>query len=246
MATTPNARNKQDMRAKAEAAAVASTCEFLKLKSTEAQQIYALYLQGIAEHKPAKTVIEEIKNYLIGQLGLLATVASAIAPVAYDRCVSGAFQKTLLDAAVFEIPESPEAVPTLSLTLEDYQKFTEFCATLPDLSANGKALLLALIVFYRKNFHPSYWVRYDRKNIFYLAGLHQCSPVQQEALTRYLHKYCGLNMRVIGSKQPIVCYDFVWMHEQAPADDSKNPILNLGPLTQTTLQNVVSKITTEL
>lgn len=242
MATTPNTRNKQDMRARAEAAAVASTCEFLKLKTDEAQQIYAIYLKGMAQQDPYEKVVAAMHEYLEKTLGLVPNIAAALAPIAYDRCASGAFQQTLLDAAVFELPNMPEAAPALSLTLEDYQKFAEFCSTLPNFSTNCKSLLLSLIVFYRKNFHPSYWVRYDRKNIFYLAGLHMQSPAQQESLTRYLHKYCGLNMRVIGSNQPIVCYDFTWIHEQPPAGDTKNPVLNLGPLTQTTVQNVVAKI----
>lgn len=91
MATTPNTRNKQDMRAKAEAAAVASACEFLKLKTVEAQEIYAIYCQGMTKQESATSITSTIEQYLLTNLELMPTVAAAIAPLAYERCASGAF-----------------------------------------------------------------------------------------------------------------------------------------------------------
>ena len=245
---TPNTRNKKDMKSRAEAASIASSKEFLRLKSAESQKVYEKYLEGVKSNLSPEQNIVAIQDLLVSGFELGTDIATALAPVLYERCSSGWFQHTLIDATLFELSEegptdqlSVTEVPTIAITLNDYQHFADFCHALPEFSRRCKTLLLALITFYRYNYHPSNWVRYDRKNIFYLAGLHTKSASTQETLTQYLHKNCGLNMRVVGSNQPIVCYDFSWIHDQPPIGDA-NPLLNFGPMTPVTLRSVIDKI----
>lgn len=172
-------------------------------------------------------------------------VAHDVAATMYERCASGAFQRTLLDSPSDDLvadENSGDSTLVLRITLADYRQIAEFCTTLPDLSIETCRLLLALVVFYRYHYHPSNWVRYDRKNIFYLAGLQKKPLAAQELLTQYLHAHCGLQMRVVGSNQPIVCYDCPWLHDQPAPGESTNPLINLGPMTPTALSAAAAKL----
>lgn len=237
----PNTRNKKTMQARAAASAVAASRDFLELKSPEAQAVYATYMTCISDGASDKETIAAITQTMLNELHLVPEVAENAAKVAYERFVSGAFQNTLLE--VNPTTESDSDSPlALRITLSDYWQITTFCASLPDVSTDICRLLLALTVFYRYHYHPSNWVRYDRKNIFYLAGLHRKPVASQEALTQYLHVHCGLQMRVVGSNQPIVCYDCEWLHDQPTPGDVANPFLNLGPMTPTALAEAVTKL----
>lgn len=49
-------------------------------------------------------------------------------------------------------------------------------------------------------------------------------------------------MRVVGSNQPIVCYDCEWLHDQPAPGESANPFINLGPMTPASLYAAVTKL----
>lgn len=237
----PNTRNKKTMQARAAASAVAASRDFLELKSPEAQAVYATYMTCAANGASDKETIAALTQTMLNELHLVPDVAESAAKVAYERFVSGAFQNTLLEATPTADPD-PDAPLALRITLSDYRQITAFCASLSDASTDIRRLLLALIVFYRYHYHPSNWVRYDRKNVFYLAGLHRKPVAFQEALTQYLHVHCGLQMRVVGSNHPIVCYDFTWIHDQPAAGGPQNPYLTLGAMTPEALKTVLDKI----
>jgi len=256
---TPNTRNKKEVKARAKVAAVAATKEFLSLKSREAQKLFEVYSAGVQLGKSPKLIKGDIQNTLVESFGIPLNIAMSVSSEVYDRCASGSFQKTLIGATAVDIeverksttegekgeeetpPSTPQKEAAIKITLKDYQYFTELCHSLSGFSRQCKTLLLSLIVFYRYNYHPSNWVHYDRKNIFFLAGLHTKTAEQQGVLTQYLHRFCGLNMRVVGSNQPIVCYDFAWMHDQPPAGDA-NPLITLGPLSPASLKSIVEKV----
>lgn len=251
----PNNRNKKEVKARAKVAAIAATKEFLNLKSREAQKLFEVYISGTNSGKSPKIIKGDIQETLVQAFGIPLDIASSVAPEIYDRCASGTFQKTVIESEDKDAAAAPEdalaaegapkattaEATMIKISLKDYQYFTEFCHSLSGFSKQCKALLLSLIVFYRYNYHPSNWVHYDRKNIFYLAGLHMKTAEQQGALTQYLHRFCGLNMRVVGSNQPIVCYDFSWMHEEPPIGEN-NPMITLGALTPPSLRSVIEKV----
>ena len=61
-------------------------------------------------------------------------------------------------------------------------------------------------------YHHSGWMRYDRKEIFAIATpLSKLSATNQTKLTQDLHALFGIDMRVIGSNQPIPCYSLPWL-----------------------------------
>lgn len=122
---------------------------------------------------------------------------------------------------------------------------------LPSTTENKKImkLILSLAFLYRLNFHHSGWVKYDRKAAFYLAGLSKIPVSEQEMLINIIHHYYGLNMRVVGSNNPIPCYQFTWSDVQPPtpnsnvdAPGSTTDLIDLGPLTPDTIESLVTAI----
>ena len=128
------------------------------------------------------------------------------------------------------------------ITLEDYNKFVEFVRADPKIDDASKSLLLAFIVFYRKNYHKTGWIRYDKKSIFHLAGLSKLSFAKQEAATKYLHNHYDLNMRVIGANQPIACFTLPWLQDEKAAGSSENPYITLEDFSPEGLQKILAKI----
>lgn len=104
------------------------------------------------------------------------------------------------------------------LTSKDVEIFDRLTSQDPNVSQYLRRLLLALMMYYRRNFHPSGWVRYAREEIFFLAGLAALPTKSKEELTQHLFKEYGFSLRVIGSNSPIPCYMIDWLFEQAPSE----------------------------
>lgn len=68
-----------------------------------------------------------------------------------------------------------------------------------------KFLYLALIV-HKWNNHPSGWVRYEREDFFTFWGMNTLKTKEKESIAQDAVKN-GLELRVIGSKEPIICYN---------------------------------------
>ena len=109
-----------------------------------------------------------------------------------------------------------------------------FSAPQPDLSAAMSSyldkhrmmnLMAAFAAHALAFYHHSGWIRYNRKDIFTLAQLNKLPVSEQEKLIKTMHSFFGLNMRVIGSAQPIPCYGLSWLIP--PTEDS--PIHKLNP-----------------
>ena len=93
-------------------------------------------------------------------------------------------------------------------------------------------LLVAFAVFARANPHHSHWIKYDKKTIFYLASLAKLSVSEQESLTRRLHSCYNLHMQVVGSTQPMACFQLTWQEE---ISSGQNPLVDIGPISPQTI-----------
>lgn len=103
-----------------------------------------------------------------------------------------------------------------------------------------KKLLLALVASYRANFHSSGWIKYDKKQIIYLAGLSKLPVMTQEKLFNYLHTSFALQMRVVGSNNPIPCFKFDWI--EVPSQEPDAPVLeshNFGILSPDNISSLL-------
>ena len=230
--------------------------EFLDMKSNETQAVYAVYMAAKDLNKTPEEIKSELNTFLQKRYNFSVTSAKKVVSNLYNSFSKGEFQKTIIDSPSSKpSSSSPDFIDTTSsshevpsessnimLTSQDFQKFVELTQADSEITPEIKKLLLSFIVFYRRNFHPSGWIRYDRKNIFYLAGANLYSVSQQERMTKFLHERYALNMRVVGSNQPTPCYGFSWLQEQPLPGTPNNPYLTLAPLTPEGLESIIKKI----
>lgn len=240
--------------------------QFLDLEPAKFQELYSIFLSAVSlatatdtkkggdiytetwegggDSSPALLSPESarsIKDSLTARIsswGLPQKSAIQIASAFYTYCTSP-----------YTLPFLSATIPT-SRALVSRQDLEFYIATLnttPDLSPQIRRVLLAFAAFYRRNYHPKKWVRYDRKSIFFLAGLSDMSATAQEDLTTTLHKEYGFDLRVIGSKSPVPCFYFDWMASQpAPGLDPSNPYIDLGPYAPQTIAATATKTPDEL
>ena len=67
-----------------------------------------------------------------------------------------------------------------------------------------RKLLYFALVYSKAHDHPTHWIKYDRDVWFNAMGLNYKEPKRKEIITKCFDN--GLELRVIGAKQPIVCY----------------------------------------
>lgn len=92
------------------------------------------------------------------------------------------------------------------------------------------ALLTSFVAYARYNAHPSNWIHYKKHIIFYLAYLDKLKESERISLTQQLHSDYGLNMQVVGSTNPIPCFQFTWMANQPTPGNrfTDNPFMDMG------------------
>lgn len=238
--------------------------QFLDLEPARFQELYNLFLSAVSpkevsaegdiytenweeEEKEKETSplsqedtrsIKELLSARVSSWGIPQKAAIQVASAFYAYCTS------------------PGTLPFLSATApssqayvsrQDLEYYIAALNTTPDLSPQIRRALLAFAAFYRRNYHPKKWVRYDRKSILFLAGLSDMSTAAQKDLTTTLHKEYGLDLRVIGSKSPVSCFYFEWMASQpTPGLDPSNPYIDLGPYTPQTIAATATKTPDEL
>lgn len=233
--------------------------EFFDLKSTTFKRVYTEYSRCVIQKLSQKETEQHLASFLYAVYGFESqTVAPLLAHHLYER-----FSSVSPSSAFIDPPPSPSSALTtpqkegtpvsstppafepqiMQITLLDYQKYIERIQLDTQITMQLKSLLLSFIVFYRRNFHPTGWVRYDKKNILFLAGLSKLSAAHQEKLTSYLHDNYGLNMQVVGSNQPIPCYKIDWLYDQPTPGSTDNPFISLGYFDPKDLQKVITQIT---
>lgn len=220
--------------------------EFLELQTPEIQYLYSIYKTAIKEQHSIAEIRSVIIQALVEKYGFSQPMSLIIFKEVMHFFSSPQFTDTYIDEeALTKIATHVNkkiSIPRISLTLKDYERFNEKVSSDKDMTDQLKRLLLSFIVFYRDNYHPTGWVRYDRNNIFYLAGLSKISTKQQEKMVNYLHLNYNLDMRVVGSTQPIPCYKIDWLYDQENVGKMSNPFLSFGIMSPKNLSSVIEKI----
>ena len=203
---------------------------FVEMYPTETQAVLKLYESLVASSSSASDMSSAISDLLITNYSFSTSAAAAAAV-------------SLLTYLPQMLPSSADT-ENFQIALSDYVTCKELISEDKTATDRTTLLLLSFIVFYRKYFHLSGWIKYDKKNIFHFAGLSKLSSSTQEKLTRYLHEHYGLDMRVVGSNQPIPCFSFKWAVENDrtnPPGTEKNPYIS-GTFTPEGLKNFQSRI----
>lgn len=99
-------------------------------------------------------------------------------------------------------------------------------------------LVVTFAIYARKHPHYSNWIRFDKKEVLYVASLQKLSAKDFRAVSTVAHDKYGLSMQVVGSKQPIPCFQLSWQITQQITDE--NPLI---PVTEYTPDGIKSFIT---
>lgn len=200
----------------------------MKNQNQQFQLLYEIYNSGIDSGLAPEQIQLDMAARLVVRYSIPKEAAHKLAANAYVSFSNPSFASKFID-----LPSSDPH--SIAITRQDYDYFVAFTSADPEVTPELKALLLSFIAVYRHDYHHTGWVKYDRKNIFYLAGLSKLSVQRQKDLTNTLHDRYELQMQVVGSNQPIPCFKFPWLYEQ-PASS----IIKLGPLSPSTIQIIAS------
>ncbi len=203
--------------------------QFLQLQPRKWKEIYSIYFNSLDMEPSERTRV--IEQHLISN-GF--TEENAVAFAADLVKSFGSIQDSFEDA------NSSTTTQEAYLTLQDIRLLKE--KTLHEPSIEVKKLLVAYMVYARANPHHSNWIKSDKKVIIFLASLEKLKVSEQIYLTNQLHNIYNLNMQVVGSTQPIPCFQISWQADQDPIDEVKNPLVLLGPLNPATIKSFAEQI----
>jgi len=199
---------------------------FLEIQPKLWQSLYLLFRDN--KDLSSQEIISKISTVL-QQYGFDPTLAELTAAeffaLLYDRVV------TTTDSPYYEEAEHDHAyLAYMDIHDLGYKLHEE---TDPRIAR----LLLSLIVYARTYPHPSNWIRFDRREIFHMAGLLKLSSREQDVLTYRLHSAYGFDMQVVGSTQPIPCFRINWL---TPITDD-NPLIDIGRFLPQTLKDYAAE-----
>lgn len=119
------------------------------------------------------------------------------------------------------VDEEEEAA---QLSLIDIERLKKIVVTLK-LSREEASLLLTLTLYARKFYHPSGWIKYEKNELQYEAGLTKLKEEEWERVTRALYTNNLFSLQVVGSNSPIPCFKLSFLEE---IDEKSNPLIDVG------------------
>ena len=119
------------------------------------------------------------------------------------------------------IDESQEAA---QLSLIDIERLKKIVATLR-LTREESSLLLTLTLYARKFYHPSGWIKYEKNELQYEAGLTKLKEEEWERVTRALYSHNLFTLQVVGSNSPIPCFKLSFLED---VNEKTNPLIDVG------------------
>ena len=208
---------------------------FIQLQPRSWQMLYEQYNSLKRDGNSSDTIREALTSTL-SQTFRMETAAE----IADKVLVS--FEDTTLALKFYDKSDNPDSEaeyvkPEAQLTIKDIELLREKLAS--EDSKDAARLLVSFLVYARANPHPSNWIKYDSKVIMFLSSLQKKRVADQTSLTNKLHCFYGLNLRVVGSKNPIPCFNIAWHDSQPPVNSPDNPLVDIGPLEPSTISNFV-------
>lgn len=212
------------------------TKNFIDLKPKIWQQLFHIYTEAVSSSHTPTEIASFIKDYLVS-IGFDSDISDRIAALSVKTFEAQSSQEENTQEGEGEEDEA-------FLYLSDIQALSRLLADTKETDPRIASLLTSLLIYHRLNPHPSNWIRYERKIIFYLSSLSKLKTSCQEALTSRLHTHYGFNMQVVGSTQPIPCFKIDWIltDPSSLGDDHDNPKVFLGPLSPQTIQTFVKEV----
>ena len=182
--------------------------EIKALKSKLWQTLYSVNKEH--EEKDTETRVKILSSVLIPFGFNDETIREAIA----REFIKLITRVTLVD-------ETEEAA---QLALIDIERLKKIVASLR-LSRDESSLLLTLTLYARKFYHPSGWIKYEKNELQYEAGLTKLKEEEWERVTRALYNHNLFTLQVVGSNSPIPCFKLSFLEE---VNEKTNPLIDVG------------------
>ena len=212
-----------------------SKSTFLALELPQIQWAHTFLEVQQAANTPSPQILSLMISELVSRFGFTPEAAQKTAPKVIAYVSSPAFTSRYIEL------NKTNPSNQLTLTTYDLSLLKDKLIAAHEHDSQVISLLLSFLAIYRHTYHPSNKIRYDKKQIFYLAGLSHLKVFDQEKLTQYLHSTYTLEMQVVGSNNPIPCFSFPWLVDQPIPGLKENRYVNHGPLLPESIQ-ALSKI----
>lgn len=214
--------------------------EFMNLQPQQWQEIYNYFIT-----LPPLSSEETISRmaFRLAAYNFPEEVAQKVASYLYDQFTAHGFNPIYDDP--LELRKDTYDPPAAYLSQQDLDYLENTILKSPDITLESLRLLLTYLIFARLNPHHSHWIKCDKKDkntILYLASLSTLPVSQQESLIQLLHQKFSLNMRVVGSTQPIPCFQIPWQAAQPPVNEDFNPLFTIGPLAPKTIADFAATL----
>jgi len=92
-----------------------------------------------------------------------------------------------------------------------------------------KNLLIAYLANSRYDDHESGWVYYNMKRVFTEAGLQKLTTKEKNELVNFLITKDIIKLKVVGKKNPKLCYKLEWRDEIMADATSADCLITMGP-----------------
>lgn len=130
------------------------------------------------------------------------------------------------------VDESQEAA---QLSLIDIERLKKIVASLR-LTRDESSLLLTLTLYARKFYHPSGWIKYEKNELQYEAGLTKLKEEEWERVTRALYNHNLFTLQVVGSNSPIPCFKLSFLED---VNEKNNPLIDVGIFSPTGIAKIL-------
>lgn len=130
------------------------------------------------------------------------------------------------------VDETEEAA---QLALIDIERLKKIVASLR-LSREESSLLLTLTLYARKFYHPSGWIKYEKNELQYEAGLTKLKEEEWERVTRALYNHNLFTLQVVGSNSPIPCFKLSFLED---VNEKNNPLIDVGIFSPTGIAKIL-------
>lgn len=160
----------------------------IKIKSPKevGKIISSLRAEGMTDGSIRETLIEAEKEFELDDK-------------LFERAVD-----LLLNSALLE--RQPVGEMMIDISQQEY----DFISQISDRDV--RILFVVLVYCARRNWHPTGWIKYDEQMVMELGGFKNHTRFLE--ITQRASKQ-GLDFRVVGSKNPILCFKLNWFDEDS-------------------------------
>lgn len=160
----------------------------IKIKSPKevGKIISSLRAEGMTDGSIRETLIEAEKEFELDDK-------------LFERAVD-----LLLNSALLE--SQPVGEMIIDISQQEY----DFISQISDRDV--RILFVVLVYCARRNWHPTGWIKYDEQKVMELGGFKNHKRFLE--ITQRASKQ-GLDFRVVGSKNPILCFKLNWFDEDS-------------------------------